>query len=35
LISENLVAVARGNPRTKVVGRAADLAFDADGNLRA
>lgn len=35
LISENLVDEARSNPRTKIVGRAADLAFDADGNLRA
>jgi hypothetical protein len=33
-ISENLVTEARGNPRTKSVGRAADMAFDADGNLR-
>jgi hypothetical protein len=32
-ISENLVAEARDHPGTKIVGRAADLAFDADGNL--
>ncbi|MBI4623175.1 MAG: DUF2088 domain-containing protein [Verrucomicrobia bacterium] len=34
LVSENLVEEARLKPRTKVVGRAADMAFDADGNLR-
>jgi hypothetical protein len=34
LISENLVEEAKANPRTKVVGRAADMAFDASGNLR-
>lgn len=34
LVSENLVETAQTNPRMKVVGRAADMAFDADGNLR-
>ncbi|MBM3854901.1 MAG: DUF2088 domain-containing protein, partial [Verrucomicrobia bacterium] len=33
LISENLVAEAGRNPRIKVVGSPADLAFDAAGNL--
>lgn len=34
LISENLVEEARVSPRTTVVGRAADMALDAEGNLR-
>jgi len=33
-ISENLVEEALRNPRTKVTGPAAEMAFDADGNLR-
>jgi hypothetical protein len=33
-ISENLVAETLKNPRTKVVGAAAEMGFDADGNLR-
>jgi hypothetical protein len=34
LISENLVEEALRNPRTKVVGPAVEMAFDAEGNLR-
>jgi len=33
LVSENLVEEARANPGTTVVGRAADMAFDSQGNL--
>ena len=33
-ISETLVAEAGTNPRIKVVGHAADMAFNAEGNLR-
>jgi hypothetical protein len=34
LISENLVEEALRNPRTKVVGTAAEMAFDGDGYIR-
>ncbi len=34
LISENLVEEARVNPTISVVGRAADMAFDPEGNLQ-
>jgi hypothetical protein len=33
-ISENLVDEALQNPRTKVVGATAEMAFDSEGNLR-
>jgi hypothetical protein len=33
LISENLLEEARANPKIKVLGRAADMRFDADGNF--
>jgi len=33
-VSENLVEEALRNPRTKVVGPATEMAFDAEGNLR-
>jgi hypothetical protein len=33
-ISENLVEEARRNPRIKIAGPAAEMAFDADGNFR-
>ncbi len=34
LISENLVEEARARPGTRVLGGAADMVFDAEGNLR-
>ncbi|MEP6668203.1 MAG: lactate racemase domain-containing protein [Chthoniobacter sp.] len=34
LVSENLVEEALRNPRTKVMGPAAEMAFDGEGNLR-
>lgn len=33
-VSENLVEEALRNPRTKIAGPAAEMAFDGDGNLR-
>ncbi|MDO8544290.1 MAG: lactate racemase domain-containing protein [Opitutaceae bacterium] len=33
LVSENLVEEAKANPKMTVAGRAADMTFDADGNL--